>query len=137
MIVPQYARRIDSIALAKAAGLTRTPALRLHIPRIPRPGLSGLGLALPSIYDAGAQSFDDPQSVYGGSALVPLGTTTLNIPGIGPIGAEAIIRARRETHLIDLAQLRALGIRAPEQAAPYILLDGRRPPQQLSLFNLE
>ena len=34
----------------------------------------------------------------------------------------------------DLGQLRKLGIRAPEQAAPYILLDGRRPPQQLSLF---
>src|SRR5215470_863582 len=104
MIVPQYARRIDSIALAKAAGLTRTPALRLHIPRIPRPGLSGLGLALPSIYDAGAQSFDDPQSVYGGSALVPLGTTTLNIPGIGPIDSQTVSQVHSIINTIERSE---------------------------------
>jgi predicted DNA-binding helix-hairpin-helix protein len=61
----------------------------------------------------------------------------LRIPGIGPTGAEAIVRARRDTRLTDLSQLRALGIRAPEQAVPYILLDGRQPPQQLSLFKEE
>jgi predicted DNA-binding helix-hairpin-helix protein len=58
----------------------------------------------------------------------------MRIPGIGPKGADAILRARRTARLTDIAQLRALGIRAPEQAAPYILLDGRRPPMQLSLF---
>lgn len=58
----------------------------------------------------------------------------LRVPGIGPIGAEAIIRARRLASLTDLAHLRKLNIRAPEQAAPYILLAGRRPTIQMSLF---
>jgi predicted DNA-binding helix-hairpin-helix protein len=58
----------------------------------------------------------------------------LRIPGIGPRGADAILRARHQSRLSDLDHLRALGIRAPEQAAPYILVDGRRPLQQLPLF---
>jgi predicted DNA-binding helix-hairpin-helix protein len=58
----------------------------------------------------------------------------MRIPGIGPKGADAILCTRRKARLTDLTQLRAIGIRAPEQAAPYILLDGRRPPIQLSLF---
>jgi predicted DNA-binding helix-hairpin-helix protein len=58
----------------------------------------------------------------------------MRVPGIGPKGADAILRARKKGRLSDLADLRALGIRAPEQVAPYILLDGRRPPQQLNLF---
>ncbi len=58
----------------------------------------------------------------------------LRIPGIGLQGAEAILKARRTTRLRDLSQLRALGIRAPEQVAPFVLLDGQRPPQQLRLF---
>jgi predicted DNA-binding helix-hairpin-helix protein len=61
-------------------------------------------------------------------------TDLMRIPGIGPKGADAIVRARRSARLNDLSQLRALGIRAPEQAAPYILLDGRRPPMQMPLF---
>ncbi len=58
----------------------------------------------------------------------------LRIPGIGPKGADAILKARPTGRLTDLTHLRAIGIRAPQQAAPYILLDGRRPPQQLELF---
>ncbi len=61
----------------------------------------------------------------------------LRIPGIGPRGAEAILKARGQGRLNDLSYLRALGIRAPEQAAPYILLDGQRPAQQLALFDTE
>jgi predicted DNA-binding helix-hairpin-helix protein len=57
----------------------------------------------------------------------------LRIPGIGPKGADAIIKARRRGHLTELGQLRAIGIRAPEQSAPYILLDGRQPHHQLTL----
>ncbi len=58
----------------------------------------------------------------------------LRVPGVGPQGAEAILTARKVHRLRDVSQLRALGIRAPEKLAPYILLDGQRPPQQLPLF---
>jgi predicted DNA-binding helix-hairpin-helix protein len=59
----------------------------------------------------------------------------LRVPGIGPGGADAILRARRLGRLTDLSHLRRLNIRAPEQAAPYILLDGHRPIIQMSLFS--
>jgi predicted DNA-binding helix-hairpin-helix protein len=58
----------------------------------------------------------------------------MRVPGIGPTGADAILSARREKRLTDLAQLRALGLRGVEGMAPYILLDGRQPPHQLPLF---
>ena len=59
----------------------------------------------------------------------------LRVPGIGPVGADAILRARRLGRLTDLAHLRQLHIHAPEQAAPYILLDGARPVTQMRLFS--
>lgn len=58
----------------------------------------------------------------------------LRVPGIGPTGADAILRARRERRLTDLGQLRKLGLRGVEGMAPYILLNGRQPPHQLPLF---
>ncbi|HVB24724.1 MAG TPA: radical SAM protein [Ktedonobacteraceae bacterium] len=58
----------------------------------------------------------------------------LHIPGIGPVGADAIMKARRTGRITDISHLRQLNIRAPEQAAPYILLDGRRVVEQMSLF---
>ena len=56
------------------------------------------------------------------------------LPGIGPISADAILKARRQGKLTSLTDLQKLGIRAPQQASPYILLSGRRPLAQLSLF---
>src|SRR5579884_688224 len=58
----------------------------------------------------------------------------LRIPGIGPVGADAILKARRQGKLTSLTDLGKLGIRAPQQASPYILLSGRKPLAQLSLF---
>jgi predicted DNA-binding helix-hairpin-helix protein len=58
----------------------------------------------------------------------------LRVPSIGPVGADAILKARRQGKLTDLSHLRQLNIRAPEQAAPYILLNGHRPLRQLALF---
>jgi predicted DNA-binding helix-hairpin-helix protein len=57
----------------------------------------------------------------------------IRIPGIGVKGAEAILRARRISKLKDLPSLQKLGIYVP-RAAPYILINGRRVAQQLSLF---
>ena len=59
----------------------------------------------------------------------------MRIPGIGPVGADAIFNARRQGKLTSLIDLRKLGIRAPEQAAPFILLDGHRPVTQMRLFS--
>jgi predicted DNA-binding helix-hairpin-helix protein len=50
----------------------------------------------------------------------------LRVPGIGPKGAAAILAARRINRLRDLGDLRKIGVN-PERAAPFILLDGRRP----------
>jgi predicted DNA-binding helix-hairpin-helix protein len=56
------------------------------------------------------------------------------VPGIGPRSVEKILAARRTHQLRHTGQLRSLGIVA-ERAAPYILLDGKRPPlQQPMLF---
>src|SRR2546426_11290686 len=48
----------------------------------------------------------------------------LRVPGIGPLGADAILKARRQGRITDLSHLRKLNIHAPEQMAAYILLDG-------------
>ena len=58
----------------------------------------------------------------------------LRVPGIGPVGADAILKARHQGKLTEVIDLQKLGIRAPHQASPYILLDGRRPSTQLRLF---
>lgn len=55
----------------------------------------------------------------------------LRVPGIGLKGVEALLKTRRETPLKELSQLKRLGIIA-ERAAPYILLNGKRPAEQLS-----
>jgi predicted DNA-binding helix-hairpin-helix protein len=57
----------------------------------------------------------------------------LRVPGIGPRSADAILRARHQERLRDLSDLRALGAVA-ERAAPYVLLDGKRAPRQLRLW---
>ncbi len=58
----------------------------------------------------------------------------IRIPGIGQKAAGRILQARKECRLSDLSQLKRLGIET-KRAAPYLLLNGRRPPIQLSLFN--
>jgi len=57
----------------------------------------------------------------------------LRIPGIGPKGADAILRARRIDTLRDLTTLKKLGI-VTTRVAPFVLLDGRRMDTQLSMF---
>ncbi len=57
----------------------------------------------------------------------------LRVPGMGPRSVGAIMRARGNGRLRDLAGLRVLGVVA-ERAAPFVLLDGRRPARQLRLW---
>lgn len=61
--------------------------------------------------------------------------TLLRVPGIGPRGADRLLEARRERRLRDLGELRRLGI-AVDRAAPFILLDGKRPAYQMELPGL-
>ncbi len=58
----------------------------------------------------------------------------LRIPGVGPVGANAIIRARRRGKLTELIHLKQIGIRTPDKLAKYVLLNGVQPAHQLKLF---
>jgi len=60
--------------------------------------------------------------------------TLMRLPNIGKKGAETILKARNQTTLSDFGQLARLGIRMPQQLAPFILLNGKRPLQQKRLF---
>ncbi|MBN2045466.1 MAG: radical SAM protein [Anaerolineales bacterium] len=57
----------------------------------------------------------------------------LRVPGIGPKGADSIITARRQCALTQLNQLKSLHVNA-KRAAPFILLNGKRPEFQLGLI---
>lgn len=57
----------------------------------------------------------------------------LRVPGIGKVGAERILQARRTRALTDLHQLKTLGVNA-KRAAPFVLLNGKRPEFQLNLI---
>ena len=98
---------------------------------------------LPFLSDGNLELEMDPKRAWAEmhlrSAPIEIMTATreqlLRVPGIGPVGATAIMHARRLGHLTDLSYLRQLNIRNPEQAAPYILLDGHRPLSQMLLFS--
>jgi predicted DNA-binding helix-hairpin-helix protein len=61
-------------------------------------------------------------------------TTLLRVPGLGVQAVTKILSVRQHQRITDLGQLRKLGIAAPEQAAPYVLLSGQRPLIQQSLL---
>ncbi len=58
----------------------------------------------------------------------------LRIPGVGPVGANAILRARRRGKLTDLSHLKQIGIRNTQKLAKYVLLAGTQPARQRRLF---
>jgi predicted DNA-binding helix-hairpin-helix protein len=97
---------------------------------------------LPFLTDGNMELALDPKRAWAERYLreAPIEIMTANrqqllrIPGIGPLGSDAILKARRQGKLTDLSHLRQLNIRTPEKAAPYILLDGHRPPTQMVLF---
>ncbi len=57
----------------------------------------------------------------------------LRIPGIGPLGAEKILKARRQGKIRGVKDLKSIGVQT-KRLASYVLFDGRRPQQQLRLF---
>ncbi len=97
---------------------------------------------LPFLADGNMELDRDPKKAWAERYLreAPLEIMTarrdqlLRVPGIGPVGADAILKARHQGKLIALTDLEKLGIRAPEQASPYILLNGKGPLEQLRLF---
>jgi len=58
----------------------------------------------------------------------------LRVPGIGAKGADRILAARRRGRLRSLEDLRGVGVANVTRAAPYLLLDGKRPVEQPRLF---
>jgi predicted DNA-binding helix-hairpin-helix protein len=60
--------------------------------------------------------------------------TLLRVPGIGPKSADRILVARGQGILTDLTQLSRIGVPSPAKAAPYVLIDGRRPAHQMGLL---
>jgi len=57
----------------------------------------------------------------------------LRVPGFGVKGVEAILAARRKDKLRELQDLQALGV-ISSRAAPFVLLDGKRPMWQMRLW---
>ena len=57
----------------------------------------------------------------------------LRVPGIGPKGALAVIHTRQEHTLSDLSALKKIGVHT-QRAKYFILLNGKRPVQQLAFF---
>ena len=96
---------------------------------------------MPFIQDGNLPLATDPKLAWAQQNLIgkPLEVNKaerrdlLRIPGIGPKGADAILRARRSGKLRDLTMLKRLGI-VTTRVAPFILLDGRRVDMQLSMF---
>ena len=57
----------------------------------------------------------------------------LRVPGVGPRSVARIVRWRRQGALREISDLNKAGA-VGKRAAPYVLLDGKRPPHQLSLW---
>jgi putative DNA modification/repair radical SAM protein len=57
----------------------------------------------------------------------------LRVPGLGPRSVARILRLRRQGTFRTLSNLKKIGAVA-SRAAPFILLDGKRPPYQMSLW---
>ncbi len=83
----------------------------------------------------------DPKLAYAQTALAEAPVeinradreVLLRVPGIGPKGAASILKTRKYQIFRELGDLRKIGVLS-ERAAPYITLDGQRPPTQLKLL---
>jgi predicted DNA-binding helix-hairpin-helix protein len=95
------------------------------------------------VFDAGGNlpRQADPKRMYAGAhpELFPVEVNRasreelLRVPGLGPRSVGRILRWRRQGTLHELSDLGRAGAVA-SRAAPFILLDGKRPPHQLGLW---
>jgi predicted DNA-binding helix-hairpin-helix protein len=84
----------------------------------------------------------DPKTAWAEQTLLhkPVEVNTANreqlmlVPGIGPKGADSILRARRQHRISSLDDLTKLGIIA-KRSAPFVLLGGRQPSYQMRLLD--
>ncbi len=60
----------------------------------------------------------------------------LRIPGIGPKGTALILRLRRQQTIKEISSLERMGIHT-KRACNFILINGKQPPRQLSLFDYQ
>jgi predicted DNA-binding helix-hairpin-helix protein len=58
----------------------------------------------------------------------------LRVPGMGPQSVSRILSWRREAKIQELGDLKKAGA-VVDRAAPFVLLDGKRPPHQLPLWD--
>jgi predicted DNA-binding helix-hairpin-helix protein len=92
--------------------------------------------------DGNLPRLDDPKMLYAQAhpELFPVEVNhaprqaLLRVPGLGPRSVERILRWRRDGTMRGLEDLNKAGAVA-NRAAPYVLLDGKRPPLQLSLWD--
>jgi len=97
---------------------------------------------LPFLGDGNLRADVDPKRAWADSHLIhqPLELMQadreqlMRVPGIGKVGAETIIRSRRRGKLTELNHLKQIGIRSPHKLADYVLLNGKQPLRQHSLF---
>lgn len=97
---------------------------------------------LPFASDGNLPLHEDPKLLWAQENLreapVELNTATreqlLRVPGIGPKGADHLLAARQRGKVRDLSTLKKLRI-PTGRAAPFVLMDGRRPAQQLRLWS--
>ena len=96
---------------------------------------------LPFVGEGNLRLDTDPKRAWADEHLLhaPIDVMTadrqqlMRVPGIGPVAADAILKARRQRRLTDISQLAAL-MRGADNAAPYILLDGRGVETQMRMF---
>jgi predicted DNA-binding helix-hairpin-helix protein len=57
----------------------------------------------------------------------------MRVPGFGKLAVHKIMQARRQGRVHSMEDLQKIGIQT-RRAAPYILLDGKRPLHQLTIW---
>ena len=131
---------VPGTPLAEAPALPRARERRLYQADALLRGYEFVASELPFGEEGGLPERGDPKSAWASShpERFPIELNTacrsdlLRVPGIGPVGADRLLKLRRAEPLHDVSQLARVGI-VRERCAPYVLLGGKRPDFQLAL----